>query len=524
MGCRRTEGQMLVFALLLVLVFVPGCRQQSAVKGPEGPIKVVVSLAGDPPSLDGHDNTLVTGRHILPLVYDRLVRLDKDVKPVPQLAKDWDVSADGLTWTFRLREGHLFHDGTPVTAEAVKLSFERLLNPENPFIRRSLFAAIESIADVGQYTVVFKLKNRSPFFLNILADETASIVSPTAAADLKTFAGNPVGSGLYVFKEWVRGTSIVLEKNPGHWEADKTNVDIIEFRVIPEDLSRAIGLETGELDIVPIIDPFEANRLSKSPEFVALNLPRLRLLAIMGHQHKQPFDDVRVRQAITHAIDRQALVDTFMHGFAMVADSALPRGFYSYRSQQPAFNYDPSKARRLLADAGYPNGLATKLLVPVGQIPGIEAIAEAVQGMLLEVGIRAELDIMEHAAWLARIRQAPEVMAYDLTFYTWAAATGEPDYALRLPFHSSEWAPRSSNRNFYSNPAVDAALDAGRTALTDAERVAAYQKAQELLWADQAWTFLWSFTHSAVVRKGIKGVELLPTDQYYLRYLWVETR
>ncbi|MEX2356401.1 MAG: ABC transporter substrate-binding protein [Thermaerobacterales bacterium] len=517
---RKVRPYILVLAVSLSALLIAACGGIGGTGGGGDLVDIVVAIDSDPPSLDGHENVLISGGVVVPHLYDKLVEFDMNSEIIPQLATEWSTSEDGLTWTFKLREGHNFHDGTPVNAEAVKANFDRLFDEDNPFTRRTLFSAITEVRAVDEYTVAFITEEPYAFVLNVLANPTASIVSPTAAAqvDLDTFGSNPVGSGPYIFKEWVRGTHILVEKNPDHWLADESNINSIEFRPIPEDSSRAIGLETGELDFVTSIAPQEAKRLQGEEGLTVYNLPRVRIQGLYLNVLHPPFDDVRVRQAIAHAIDKEAIVDTFLHGFAEVADSPLPKGVWPYKSQEQ-FEYNPDKARELLAEAGYPDGFKVPMWVPVGTYVSAQEISEAIAEMTRQVGIEFELEVMESAQWLQLLRShGPEDNTMQATYYGWGTHTAEADYALRLVFHSGDnWAPACCNRNFYSNPEVDRLLQEGRVAISEDERRAAYERAQEIIWQDQSWVHIFAVNHSAVGKKELTGVEILPTEWIHFR-------
>jgi ABC-type transport system substrate-binding protein len=505
----------LLLAVVLVLSFGPASKA-----GPARGTRIVVGFDTDPPSLDGHSNTNLASDQLFAHLYDRLVMFDMRSNIVPQLATEWSVSSNGLTWTFKLRRNHKFHDGTPVNAAAVKASFERLFDPRNNFSRRTLFEVIKRIDVVDEYTVAFSTEKPFGAMLNTMANPSASIVSPTAAAkqDVSTFGRSPVGSGPFFFREWIRGTRIVLSKNPAHWLASQSNITEIEYRPIPDDATRAIGLETGELDFVTTIAPQEAKRLANNPNLVVYNLPRSRIQGLYPNMTKKPWSELKVRQALAHAIDKRAIVDTFLAGFARVADSPLPPGVFPYKAQAVRYDYDPERAKRLLAEAGYPNGFSASMWVPIGTYAAAQQISEAIAEMLRKVGINLKLEVMESGQWLVLLRsKGPRESTLEMTYYGWGTQTGEADYALRLVFHSGNFAPDCCNRNFYSNTEVDALIDRALGATSVAERRAAYERAQEILWRDLPWIWIFTVNHSSVGTKALTGVQALPVELIHFR-------
>lgn len=483
------------------------------------PVKIVIALSGEPITLDGQDVGGTASTPVFAHIYDKLVEFDLEGNLVPQLATSWKVLPGGLTWMFTLRQGHKFHDGTPVNAETVKRSFERLLDEKNRLGYRSWFDMIDKVTVVDRYTVGFKTKRPHLFLAHRLASTPASIVSPTAAAkvDLKTFGGSPVGSGPYVFKEWVRGTRILLEKNPNHWLAPRLNIDVIEFRPIPEEASRAIGLETGELDFVTVIAPHEAERLRANPKLAVYNMPNFKVQGVYMNVLRRPFDDVQVRHAVAYAIDKRSIVDTFLKGYGQVADSPLQKGIWGYRGQKP-FEYNPERAKELLTKAGYPNGFETTMWVPTGAYFNSRPISVAIAEMLRRVGINVRLEIMEDGQWLTLLRsKGPQESTLNMTYYGFGVWTGEPDHALRLTYHSANFAPKGLNRNFYSNAEVDALLDQGYATINDQERRRIYQRVQELVWNDQPWAYIFYANQAAVGKKSLRNVRILPTETIHFR-------
>lgn len=480
-------------------------------------VRLIVGLPEDKTSLDIADVGESANDFGL-IVFDRLVGFTAEGTFVPELATSWEVSDDGLTWTFELREGQRFHDGTPVNAEAVKYTFDRLRDPDEAFLRAAVFDRIAEVRVLDDYTVAFDTTVIHPFMLNTVADTSASIVSPTAAEELGRdgFAANPVGSGPYRFVSWERGNRLVFEKNPDHWLADASNVDVIEMQIIPDLSSRAIGLETGAIHFATRTSPAEAARLDALPNLVAYNVPLVRNLAINGNLTKEPFTDVRVRHAIAHAIDRELIIDAFMDGYARVADSVFTPGVWSY-TPQPVFEYDPDRARELLAEAGYADGFDTKLRVPTGRLGGIIETAEAVSQMLGDVGINVELELVEHATFIVLMREPPETADHELSFWNWGTLTGEPDYAVRLQFLSDNWSPACCNRNFYKNERVDELIRAGLVAVDESERLAIYQEIQEIVWSEQGHIPLLDYTHTSVGRADVTGVGVMPTERWDFR-------
>jgi glutathione transport system substrate-binding protein len=502
-------------SFVILALFVP---QGLASATPRAPVTLVVGIPNDPTSLDAHWQIDVQGTVIFPTLYDRLVQFDKNSNIVPELALRWNTSPDLRTWTFYLRGGQKFHDGTPVTADAIKRNFERFLDPKNQFVERSRYSQIQYMVAVDDTTLVFKLGQPDPFFPNLMADPLSSIVSPTAAAavDPKTFGRRPVGSGPYVFQEWIPGEKIVLRKNPSHWLASTSNVDAIEFRTIPESVSRTLGVETGELDFATFLDPAQIQSLKGKAGVAVYNDPGPTVIALLPN-HKRPIlKDARVRQAIAYAIDKNVLVNQVMLGAAEIADAPIPRGIWPHKSQ-PVFKYDLHRAAELLAAAGYGSGFSANLIVPVGRISNSRQVAEAVAGMLQKARINVTLEPMEHTAWRFRMRGGPEKANFDLSIFLWQTQTGEANYGMKVTMATPNWSPECCNWGYYSNPEVDSLFERAFTVRGDAERRAAYEQAQAIVWKDQAWIFLFFPNQLSAGRSSVKGIKVLPVGTYQMR-------
>jgi ABC-type transport system substrate-binding protein len=499
-----------VAALFLVfgVILTPSQSQQRPMN------RVVIALNGEPDSLDGHESSNSLNLSTFPLLYDKLAEFDADMNLVPQLATEWSVSRDGMTWTFKLRRGVKFHDGSPVNGDAVKRSIERTVADSR---LRNWFTSIKSVASPDDSTVTVTTEKPFLFLPQRLATPPGSIVHPSAKGRTAAFGASPIGSGPFKFKEWVRGNKIVLEKNPDHWNARATNIDQIEFRFLPDDSGRAIALETGEIDFALPLTPQEAERLKRNNDITIYNARSLRWFGLYMNLMKKPFDDVRVRHAIAHAIDKDAIVRTTMAGYAKVADSPLPPGVWGYKSF-PQYAYNPQRARQLLTEAGLPNGFSATMWVPTGNYLNAVQVSEAAAAMLERVGIKLKLETMEAGRWIVQLRsRGPREATWEMSYYGFGTWTGEPDYALGLLFHTEQFAPGGSNRQFYSNSRVDSLLDIGHRTVDDRQRRLIYESIQDQIWKDQPWAYLFYGNQVMGSRRAVRNVQILPSETVLFR-------
>lgn len=517
----RTLSVLLLSLLILTACATTTTTQPTPAPGttvPKKPVSITVNLEGEPSTLDGHE-LLGNERTIFAMMYDKLVEFDENGILQPQLATKWSVSADGKIWTFDIRPGVKFWDGTPVNADAVKRSFQRLLDPANKFPRASLLNMVTNISSEGETVVKFTTKDPFGAFPNQLGNTSASILSADHAAKVGLAGAKltPMGSGPFKFVNWARGDHIMVEKVSGHFNSDTNNVDKIKLTFRNEDTSRALGLETGEIDFVTNLSPVEANRLKSNPKLTVYNRPLSRMMGILPNATKKPFNDPKVRLAMAYAIDKNALVNQFLFGYGKIADSPLPAGVWPYKALTP-IPFDVAKAKQLLTEAGYPNGFSAQMDVPVGNYLASEQIGQGIVAMLGAAGIKITMTTRESASWLSELRTKGPV---DLSYYGWGNQTGDADYSLRTNFATELFAPKCCNRGFYSNPQVDAYLNQGLTSVDAQVRQTAYEKANEILWNEQAWIFLFSHNASVVGNKRVTGMRILPTEWLNVRHVTV---
>jgi peptide/nickel transport system substrate-binding protein len=482
---------------------------------PVVPAKILrVAQGTDAVTLDAHritdSPTATVAEHIIEPLF-KLSHIDGSIQP--NLAVDAELSEDGLLWTIKLREGVTFHDGTPFNSEAVKANLERILDPEQAITFRFLVARITDIETPDEHTVV--LHTATPFapMLAHLTHSSIGMISPKALAEMsdEELADHPVGTGPFTLTEWVKGEKIVLTKNPNYWGEPPT-VDGIEFMAVREDGARMVLVESGAADVAVRVPAEDVPRLEALPGVKIDRTVSVRTIYIGFNVLKEPFHDVRVRQALNHAVDKDAIVDFILGGQARVSDAPIAPNIFGYTSVGP-YEYDPDQARKLLAEAGYPDGFKTTFVHPTGRYVQDARIADAVRSQLAEVGVQADLNTMEWAQYLAFTRQPPEETQVEIYMLGWGTVTGDADYGLWALFHTSEWVPAGSNRSFYSNPEVDALLEAGRSVADPNERLSIYAGAMQLIWEDAPWLFLHSESQISAIREGVEGVIIHPTER-----------
>jgi len=478
---------------------------------------LVVGLVAEPVNLDPPQVTDLNSNRVSRRIAETLVAFaEESTRVEPHLAESWTISRDGLTYTFKLRKGIKFHDGTPFDAEAVKFSIERQFNPDHPFNKLGkypfagyFFGNVKAVEVVSEDTVQFVLKEPRASFLSVLAAGPASIVSPTAArkhgAD---YALNPVGTGPFRYVSWERGQRVVLEKNPSYWKFP-VKVDRVIYRPIVEDQARLTELLTGSLDLIVGVPPDFVAQLEGSARIAVLKQVGAHVWYLGINNQKKPLDDKRVRQALNYAVNKEAIVRDVLKGTGAVsAGPVLPNTWGADAALKP-YPYDPERAKRLLAEAGYPSGFSTTLWVPESG-SGMQspvAMSTVIQSNLKAVGVNVTLQTMEWGAFLAKLRSKEQ----DLFALSWMAGAEDPDLVIYPLLHSSQWTPNGPNRALYKNQRLDDLLHQARLVTDQAKRAELYREAQRILVEDPPWIFVDHEIQIAALSRRVQGLKLHPS-------------
>ncbi len=479
---------------------------------PKVPQKLIIAQGTDALTMDNHhmidSPTITIGEHMV----ETLLELTTKGEIVPRLAEKVEVSADATEYTLKLRKGVKFHDGVPFNAEAVKINFDRRLDPKAATKFGFLVAPISSVTVVDEYTV--KIKTKTPFapMLSNLTHGTNGIISPAALkASWDKPITKPVGTGPFMFKEWVPGSKLVMVRNDNYW-GKKPALEEVVFQVIPDDAARVVALETGEVHVAVRIPPFDIPRLRANPKLTVVSAPSVRTIYLGFNHLKEPFQDKRVRQALNYAVNKEAIVKHVLGGVGRVSDAPLSPGIFGYTPIK-TYEYNVEKAKALLAEAGYPKGFETTLHPAVGRYYMDVSVATAVAADLLKVGVRAEIKMMEWGTYLPSILREKEVVDHKIYMLGWGCVTGDADYGLYTLFHSGEWPKKGMNASFYKNEKLDPILDAARSTANPEERKRLYKEALTIINDDAPWLFLHSEVQMVGVRANVKDLIVHQTER-----------
>ncbi|MDM0057668.1 ABC transporter substrate-binding protein [Variovorax fucosicus] len=489
----------LLFSLAAAALFA-GPLAASAQSPVRGGTLVVVSNPGEPAVLTAAFNQQGAVAAISTKIFDGLVRFGENFKLEPELATSWDVSKDGKEMRFKLRPNVRWHDGKPFTSADVKFTFEEVWLKVHPRAR-STFAAVESIETPDPLTVVLKLRNPSGVILSALNSAESQILPKHLyeGTDIvrNPWNAKPVGTGPFRFKEWVRGDRIVLERNPDYWDAGKPYLDQVVYRTIPDATARYAAFETGAVQY-GVLSPISINDLERAQKNKNLQVEfrGYEWLASSNvlefNVRKPPFNDVRVRRAVAHAIDLQAMSKVTARGFAKPGTSpVLSTQTRFFTSDLPIYPFDVKQADRLLDQAGLPRkGDGVRFAVTLDWLPFGETFlryGEFVKQSLRRVGIDVTIRGQDLPQFMRRVYSQND---FDL-IVTHRAGFGDPQigtdrlYWSKTILKDVPW----SNGSGYSSPAMDGLIEAAHEAPTEDRRIELYKKVQR-----QAQTDIPNFT------------------------------
>jgi peptide/nickel transport system substrate-binding protein len=448
---------------------------------------LTIALASEPNTFDPH---LVIGRNteiFIANVFDGLTSRDASANILPNLATEWGFLGDGSAWQFKLRDGVTFHNGDPFTAESVKFTIERAINPETKATIAAQFLTIAGVDIVDASTVVIRTKQPDIMIPNRFGELYGGMLSPshTMATDAATLATKPNGTGPFMLTEWVKGERLVLEANPSHWRGP-ASVSKITARPILEDAARIAALQAGEVDFISNVPYERITELRADPNLTVKTIATPRVFFVSMDPRVKPFDDVRVRQAMNYAVDVDAIISALYLGYATRLATAVPTAAFGYDASVTPYPYDPARARELLAEAGYPNGFSVEFDAFTGSIADHSRPAEAIVEYLRQVGIDVKMNMFEFGAFGPR-RVANQVSPMHI--YSIGNTYFEPAWVIKLMMQQNLGL-------HYRNDEVYALCNQAEATFEPSARIPIYSRVQQLLKDDAGFIFL--FQNDAV--------------------------
>lgn len=477
-----------------------------------------IRLSADVTSLDPALIVDVSGGTVAAKIYNGLVRYNEKMEIIPDLAREWEVSQDGKTYTFKVRSGVKFTNGREVTANDIKYSFRRILDPKTRSPRQWAFDRIvgadEFMAGKTEDVSGLKLLDRyalqitliEPFapFIGFLAMPAAYVVPKEEVERWgEDFGEHPVGTGPFKLLEWRRDEEILLSANRNYFE-DPAKIEGIAYRIIPQDLTATAEFTSGGLDIMGI--PFaEFSRFVSDSEFAPYILSQsgLNVYYLGLNCSRPPFDRAGVRQALNYAIDKELILATLLKDRGIIAHGSIPPGLPGYSKEIPPYPYDPKKARELLIQEGFGNGLSMKIYQRTSQ--EALSITQAVQAQLKEVGIKAEIIQLEWTAYKEIINKGEA----DAFYLAWLADYPDAENFLFPLFHSSNFGP-GGNRARFKDKEIDGLLEKAISTTDSEARTELYKNIEARIHEKTPWVFLWHLKEYTVHQPRVKNLKLYP--------------
>lgn len=493
-------------------------NNEGATSGESTGGEVVLEVLSEAVELDPHGSNDVPSANVQHNIFETLVVRNFDTGEIePLLAESWEY-VDDLTLQLKLRTGVKFHDGTDFNAEAVKANLDRLLDPKVASPRATNFEPIESVTVVDESTVQIKTKTPYGALLAALTHPGSLMMSPATieedykqagddASQLRKFVNaNPVGTGFLKFDSWEPGKEIRLVKNEEYW-GGAVAYDSAVFKTVPESATRAADLEVGNAHIIDPVQPTEVPQVEAFGSVV--QQPSMSIAYVGFNAEKAPYDNPKVRLAISKAIDREEILQGIYDGFGLAAKGPLSPMIWGYSDDITPQDYNIEEAKALLAEAGLADGFKTTIWT--NDNPQRQQIAVVLQEKLKQLNIDVSIEVMEWGAYLEKTLAGE----HDMFILGWSASTGDADGALYPLFHSTDIG--NNNRTRFSNPEVDKLLAAARVETDNDKRLTYYKDVQNILNEQAPAAFIYHQSYLTGVSKNITGFTIDATGIYKLR-------
>lgn len=529
----RSSAIVVILRLLIVLMIATSLAVNASAQ-PAVPRRggtIVVLIGGEPPLLNPHFSTLPWVSMVSMAVFDTLVILDPNMKPLPGLAETWTVSSDLKSYRFRLAQGVRWHDGRPLTSADVKFTFEEVaskLNPNGPIA----FRGLERVDAPDPRTVVVQFAQPHPVFLLYLGWPITGAVLPKHIYEGTNIRQNPanlrpVGSGAFRFVEWNRGSTIALERNPNYFRRSLPYLDRVVFRVVRDPATRVIALQNKEVDFIlgfdlPLRDSVQVRRARDLKAVFNMDRAISGQLFIGLNTSRPPFSDVRVRRAVAHAIDKNIIWQRVFFGLGATATGPISNYIGpQYNRNVTKFDYNPQRASQLLDEAGLVRGAGgTRVRVRLtvdGSSADFTRIADIVREQLSEIGIELTVESFDFNTWFDRV-----YVRHEYETSTGRRLTG-PDaiFAMHREFHSSNTQPAQRNFYLFRNPDVDRAIEEGLVETDPTKRLQIAHRVQDLIARDVPNIFLMDTPQPNAYRSIFQGLDNSPWGAVRLEEVWV---
>lgn len=525
-----------LFSLLILTLSVgliacasePGKEEDSKEKvdtsGSKDGGELVISKAMELISLDPAGSNDTPSSDVQENIYETLTFFDDDMNIQPLLAESFEA-IDDKVWEFKLKEDIKFHDGSEFNSEVVKANIERVIDDEIASPRKFLYEMVTDIEIVDTYTV--RMTTEEPFAplpahlahsgggmvaLSVIEEDYEAMENgnePSSVINEK-----PIGTGYFSFDEWKSGESLRLVRNDNYW-GENVHLDSVLYKFVPEDLTRVAELETGDTHISDPLSPSDVDQIDQADETYVSTQSSASLSYVGFNTQKEPFDDVRVRQAISMAIDKTEILEGIYEGLGVEAIGPIAPGIFGFDENVSGLEYDVEKAKELLTEAGYPDGFSSTIWTWDERERSDTAVN--FQSQLKDIGIDLEIEELEWGAYLEKTANGE----HEMFVLGWSTPTMDADYALYAPFHSENFG-EAGNRTYTDDAKVDELLEKGRKTPDEEERLEIYSEVQELLVDIAPMIYLHHQDHLLGVREEVKGLSQSPTAILHLQEVYLD--
>ncbi|WP_042879366.1 ABC transporter substrate-binding protein [Cupriavidus necator] len=466
----------------------------------------------EPPVLVSAINSQAPTQYVAGKIYQSLLTYGPDLKPRPELAKSWKISPDGLTYTFELQNGVKWHDGKPFTSADVVFSIDKMLREVHVRTRAVINKYVASVRAVNDGTVEIKLKEPFPPFISMFEAGTMPMM-PKHIYDGTDYRNNPanqkpVGTGPFMFKEWKKGAYIKLARNPSYWKKGKPYLDEIVFYVIPDSASRAVAFEKGDVQVLRggDVDNVDVKRLRALPkaEYTTKGWEMFSPMSTMlMNERKPPFNNVKVRQAVMHALNRKMIVSNIFFGMGKPAISPFASATMFFDKSTPEYDFNLKKSRELIKESGVNVGQYPIKILSTSYGANWDRLDEYIKQMLEQIGFKVSIESADAGTWSSRVSN----WDFDLTV-TYSYQYGDPALGVERLYVTRNIVKGTpfANVQGYSNPQADELWAKGSAALDPAERQKYYSEVQQVLVRDVAIGNLFELEFPTLYRKNVKNL------------------
>lgn len=498
---KKTIFSLTILLALALTIHIAGA-QQKMVKGSS---TLIFADGTEVMTLDPQFTTHTPTARIVMHIHETLVKYDMDMNLLPWLAESWAVSGDGLIWTFRLRKGIKFHDGTPFNAEAVKYTFDRLLDPAVASPRKDALSMLKETKILNPYTLAFVTVKPFAPFLNQLTAYNLAILSPTAAKKWgREYGTSPAGTGPFKLESWSPRERIVLSRNDFYWEK-KPHLDKLIFETIPNDATRGNLLLEGKVDIISPVPAALVDKMNQSKDIRILRERGFRTIYLGLNNRIKPFHDIRVRKAVAHALDMKKILTQVLKGFGALGGSLEAPAIPGANKDLKPYPYDPAKAKRLLSAAGYPDGFETTFYIPTNRYFMDEEVARAIKAQLKEVGIDVKILTPDWPMLIHLLEKGTEVPMFIM-------GKGSPSADLNLTLNHAIKTGGKMNYFQYSNPKVDRLISEQEGTVDPKERFRILHQIQSIVYDEVPAITLFYEDQIFGKRANVHGIEIYPFE------------